>query len=81
MEENDACQNNFFPMLKCKAGLQTNLSGKSQRRCSIRRFIKKEALAHVLSFEFCETSKSPFFTEHLRVTASVKAEVRINLPQ
>ena len=34
-------------------------------------FIKKEAVAQVFSCEFCEISKSAFFTEHLRVTASV----------
>ena len=34
-------------------------------------FIKKEALAQVLSCEFCEISKTSFFTEHLRTTASV----------
>ena len=34
-------------------------------------FIKKESLAQVFSFEFCEISKNNFFTEHLRTTASV----------
>ena len=29
-------------------------------------FIKKEALAQVLSCEICETSKNTFSTEHLR---------------
>ena len=29
-------------------------------------FIKKEALAHVFSCEFCETFKNFYFTEHLR---------------
>ena len=33
-------------------------------------FIKKETLAQVFSCEFCETSKSTFFTEHLWTTAS-----------
>ena len=33
-------------------------------------FIKKESLAQVFSFEFCEISKNNFFTEHLRTTAS-----------
>ena len=33
-------------------------------------FIKKEALAQVFSFDFCEISKNTFFTEHLRTTAS-----------
>ena len=33
-------------------------------------FIKKETLAQVFSWEFCEISKNIFFTEHLRTTAS-----------
>ena len=32
--------------------------------------IKKKALAQVFSCEFCEISKNPSFTEHLRATAS-----------
>ena len=28
-------------------------------------FIKKETLAEVFSWEFCEISKKTFFTEHL----------------
>ena len=35
-------------------------------------FIKKETLAQVFSCEFCEISKSTFFTEHLCTTASAK---------
>ena len=34
-------------------------------------FIKQEALAQVLSCEFCEISKNTFFTEHLWTTASI----------
>ena len=33
-------------------------------------FIKKETLALVFSCEFCDISKSTFFTEHLWTTAS-----------
>ena len=33
-------------------------------------FIKKETLTQVFPYEFCEISKSTFFTEHLRATAS-----------
>ena len=33
-------------------------------------FIKKKILTRVFSCEFCETSKSTFFTEHLWTTAS-----------
>ena len=34
-------------------------------------FIKKEALAHLFSCEFCEISKSNIFTEYLWATASI----------
>ena len=34
-------------------------------------FIEKETLAQVFSCEFCKSSKNTFFTEQLRVTASV----------
>ena len=34
-------------------------------------FIKRETLAQVFSCEFCEISKTTFFTQHLRTTASV----------
>ena len=37
--------------------------------------LKKEALAQVFSCEFYEISKSTFFTEHLRVTASESKEL------
>ena len=37
----------------------------------VKSFIKKETLAQVFSYEFCEISKNTFFTEHLRATASV----------
>ena len=33
-------------------------------------FVKKETLAQVFSYEFCEISKNTFFTENLRATAS-----------
>ena len=33
-------------------------------------FIKKETLAQVFPCEFCEISKTTFFTEHLQTTAS-----------
>ena len=42
-------------------------------------FIKKETLAKLFSCEFCEVSKSTFFTEHLPVTASNKCKVSSNL--
>ena len=34
-------------------------------------FIKKESLAQVFSCTFCKNSYKSFFTEHLRLTASV----------
>ena len=34
-------------------------------------FIKKETLARVFSFDFCEISKNTSFTEHLRATTSI----------
>ena len=33
-------------------------------------FIKRETLAQLFSYEFCEIFKNKFFTEQLRVTAS-----------
>ena len=33
-------------------------------------FIKKETLAQVFSYEFCEISKNTFLTKHLWTTAS-----------
>ena len=41
-------------------------------------FIKKQTLAQVFSFEFCEISKSTFFTEHFWTVASFKREKREN---
>ena len=38
-------------------------------------FIKKETLAQVLSWEFCEMFKNTFFLEHLRTSSSVPCNV------
>ena len=38
-------------------------------------FIKKETLAQAFYCECCKIFKNTFFTEHLRVTASVKDAV------
>ena len=38
-------------------------------------FIKKETLVQVISCKFCKISKSTFFTEHLRTTASTNVSV------
>ena len=32
-------------------------------------FVKKETMAQVFFYEFCEISKNTIFTEHLRATA------------
>ena len=42
-------------------------SGDIGKACN---FIKKETLAQMFSYEFCEISKNTFFTEHLWTTAS-----------
>ena len=42
-------------------------------------FIKKETLAQVLSYEFCETFKSTFFTEHLQATASTWSQILLKI--
>ena len=43
---------------------------KGPKACNL---IKKETLAQVFSYEFCEISKNIFFTEYLRTTDSVLA--------
>ena len=40
----------------------------SPKVCNV---IKKETLAQMFSYEFCEFSKNTLFTEHLRTTAPV----------
>ena len=42
---------------------------------SLLNFIKKETLAQVFFFDFCEISKNNFFTEHLLTTASLRDTV------
>ena len=49
------------------------ISQKFQENICACNFIKKESLAQVFSFEFCEISKKTFFIEHLRTTASGRA--------
>ena len=34
-------------------------------------YLKKEILAQVFSFEFCEIFQNSFFTEHIRTTVSI----------
>ena len=41
-----------------------------QKKPEVCSFIKKETLAQVFSYEFCEISKNTSFTEHLWTTAS-----------
>ena len=57
------------------------IDGKTPEACN---FIKKEILAQVFSCEFCEISKSTFFAEKLRATASnmrVKTRLYNNMYQ
>ena len=51
--------------------------GYDSRRGQACNFIKKEALAQVLSCEFCEIFKNTFFTEHLWTTASMTLKYEI----
>ena len=44
---------------------------KIHRKTPVPESLLKKRLAQVFSCEFCEISKNTFFTEHLRVTASV----------
>ena len=53
---------------RCSSPQTTQESMYIQKACNC---IKKETLAQVLSGQFCEISKNPFFTEHLWTTASV----------
>ena len=58
----------------------------SHQRCSVRKGVlrnfakftgkQKQTLAQVFSCEFCEISKSTFFTEHLWATASILPQVQ-----
>ena len=43
-------------------------------------FIKKEALAQVFSYEFCEISQNTFLTEHLLTTASWRETATLPIP-
>ena len=45
--------------------------GYDSRRGETCNFIKKEALAQVVSCEFCEIFKNTIFTEHFWTTASM----------
>ena len=45
------------------------ISQNSQEDTCAKVFIKKETLAQVFFYEFCEITKNTFFTEHLRTTA------------
>ena len=48
-----------------------------KQMCQACNFIKKKTLAQVFPCEFCETSKSTFFTEHLWATASDSPQSKI----
>ena len=51
--------------------LKQGFSRSSHHRCTMKKRCSSESLAQVFSCEFCEISKSNFFTEHLWTTASV----------
>ena len=56
-----------------KKGVPENFAkftGKHLYRPQTWNFINKETLAHAFSCEFCKIYRNPFFTEHLRMTAS-----------
>ena len=70
----------FPSFLNCTNGTKSHKVSQSivkarscHQRCFLTcNFIKKEILAQVFSYEFCEISKNNFLTEHLWITASKK---------
>ena len=69
------CQSLFFNDV---AGLRPATLLKKKLWPEACSFIKQEALAQVFPCEFCEISKSTFFTEHLLVTASEQKNIVLN---
>ena len=68
---NVKCVQKQPPEVLCKK-VFLEISQNSQENTSARylcNFIKKETLAQVFSYEYCEISKNTFFTEHLWTTA------------
>ena len=57
-------------LLEISQNSQENTCTRVSFLIKLQAFIKKEALAQVLSCEFCEISKNTFSTEHLWTTAS-----------
>ena len=53
-------------MFSIKSVLKNFFKNSHENTCAV----KKETLAQVFSFEFCEIFKNTFFAEHLRTTAS-----------
>ena len=54
----------------CKKEISTIKKKGTQKKPEACNFIKKDTLAQLFSWEFCEISKNTFFTEHLWTTAS-----------
>ena len=52
--------------------LSSKVSPKLHKQPKTCNFIKKEALVHVFSYEFCEIPKNTFFTKHLWTTVLSK---------
>ena len=60
------------------------ISQNSQENTGARNFIKKETLAQVFFYEFCQVSKNTFFTEHLSASTSISCygqEVTLGLSE
>ena len=55
----------------CKKCVLENFAKFTGKHLHLRLFFNKVSLVQVFSCEFCEISKSTFFIEHLRTTASV----------
>ena len=71
------------PEVFCKKGVLKNfvkLTAKHMRRSlffkRLKIKFKKKTLAKAFSFEFCETFKNTFFTEHLWTTASEICQIK-----
>ena len=56
--------------LEISQNSQENTRARVSFLIELQAFIKKETLAQVLSWEFCEMLKNTFFREHLRVAPS-----------
>ena len=74
-----ALQEKLF--LEILQNLQENTCVTVSFLIKLQAFIKKETLAQVFSCEFCEISKSTFFTEHIWATASEYYQLTVSFHQ